>query len=122
MEKIVIVGAGPAGLFAAYELPDSFDVTVLEQRPTAGGSGLKSDGKLNFHPKIGGNLTEFLPLSKAQKVIDDVERTFRQYGIDDDHYSESNLDELESRANRAGINFVKIKQRHIGLLILMTKF
>ena len=57
MEKVVIVGAGPAGLFAAYDLTDDFEVTIIERRGFVGGSGLHSDGKLNFHPHIGGGLT-----------------------------------------------------------------
>ncbi|MDL2252837.1 NAD(P)/FAD-dependent oxidoreductase [Ruminococcaceae bacterium OttesenSCG-928-I18] len=40
MEKVVIIGAGPAGLTAAYELLDSgkaFEVTVLEESNVLGG-------------------------------------------------------------------------------------
>ena len=39
-KKVVIIGAGPAGITAAIELlrePDAFDVTVLEQSETVGG-------------------------------------------------------------------------------------
>jgi len=54
--KVVIVGSGPAGLFAAYELSSKFDINVFDMASTPGGSGLRSDGKLNFHPRIGGDL------------------------------------------------------------------
>ncbi len=41
MEKVIIIGAGPAGLTAAYELlkdnSDKYDVTVLEETNTIGG-------------------------------------------------------------------------------------
>ncbi len=40
MEKVLIIGAGPAGLTAAYELMDkskAFEVTVLEESDTFGG-------------------------------------------------------------------------------------
>ena len=40
MKKIVIIGAGPAGLTAAYELLKSggdYDVTILEERGEVGG-------------------------------------------------------------------------------------
>ena len=40
MKKVVIIGAGPAGLTAAYELVDAskeFDVTVLEESQEMGG-------------------------------------------------------------------------------------
>ena len=39
MKKIVIIGAGPAGLTAAYELSQTktYDITVLEETDTLGG-------------------------------------------------------------------------------------
>ena len=40
MKKVLIIGAGPAGLTAAYELLDKskdFDVTVLEESDVFGG-------------------------------------------------------------------------------------
>ena len=40
MKKVIIVGAGPAGLTAAYELlkkSDEMDVTVLEESQDMGG-------------------------------------------------------------------------------------
>jgi ribulose 1,5-bisphosphate synthetase/thiazole synthase len=49
LDKVVIVGAGPSGLFAAHELANDCDVTIIERRDYVGGSGLQSDGKLNFH-------------------------------------------------------------------------
>ena len=89
MKRIAIIGAGPAGLFAAYELSNYFEVEIIEQGRDVdrrkcpvldrkncincnpcnilsglGGAGLFSDGKLNLNPKIGGDLTEFLPENK----------------------------------------------------------
>ena len=40
MKKVLIIGAGPAGLTAAYELtkyPDEYDVLVLEEQNIVGG-------------------------------------------------------------------------------------
>ena len=40
MKKVVIIGAGPAGLTAAYELlkhKDKYDVTILEESKDIGG-------------------------------------------------------------------------------------
>ena len=39
MKKVVIIGGGPAGLTAAYELmkKGGYDVTVLEESDTLGG-------------------------------------------------------------------------------------
>lgn len=114
MAKAVIVGAGPGGLFAAQELGDSFDVEIIEMRDFVGGSGLHSDGKLNFHPLIGGDLREFMPESEAWRLIHRIHDLFHKFGVDRDEFNEKRLQELETRAARAGIRFIKIRQGHIG--------
>ncbi len=116
MKKVVIVGAGPAGMFAAQELIKSglYDVTVFEQRLRAGGSGLGSDGKLNLHPKIGGDLTEFMPLEKAEGVINKIDETFQNYGVEQGTYDEKQLEKLSTKADQAGMKFIKIRQKRVG--------
>jgi len=76
MKKIVMVGAGPASLFAAKHLAGDYDVTILEEQNHVGGSGLYSDGKLNFHPQIRGDLTEFMPMSDAWRIIEEIRMAF----------------------------------------------
>lgn len=115
MKKVVIVGAGPAGLFAAHELAKSFDVTIVEKKQYVGGSGLHSDGKLILHPSVGGNLVEFLPEDKIWTVLDSIDKVFQKYGIEQEvDYRKDELDELETRAAKAGIKFIPTKQKHIG--------
>lgn len=82
--KVVIVGAGPAGLFAAYRLSAEHHVTILERQSYAGGSGLHSDGKLNFHPMVGG-----------------IRDLFRDLGVEMAHTDEEGLKELEAEASGA---------------------
>ena len=41
---VAIVGAGPAGLFAARELSGKLRVLVLEEKPRTGGAGAMTDG------------------------------------------------------------------------------
>ena len=114
MSKIVIVGAGPAGLWAAHRLSKKHHVTILEKRGFVGGSGLHSDGKLNFHPKIGGDLTEFMTPEEAWKLNQEIKDHFTELGVDLAHSDEQGLKELETEASTAGITFVKIDQNHIG--------
>ena len=112
--KVVIVGAGPAGLFAAHTLSKNNEVTILEKRGFVGGSGLHSDGKLNFHPKIGGDLTEFMPEGEAWALVYGIRDLFKGLGVELAQTDEEGLKQLEYEASKAGIKFVKIEQNHIG--------
>lgn len=114
MSRIVIIGAGPTSLFAAMQLAGDNDVTILEESDHVGGSGLHSDGKLNFNPQIGGDLTEFMPMNEAWRVIDTIRETFRELGVNVEGRGEEGQVQLEREAARAGIRFVKISQSHIG--------
>lgn len=114
MKSVVIVGAGPAGLFAADHLAEDFDVTIVEKGDHIGGSGLHSDGKLNFHPSVGGDLTEFVSEDEAWNIVFHIRDTFRELGVEAKEPDEDGLQRLETEAVRAGIKFVKILQSHIG--------
>jgi len=115
LKKVVLVGGGPAGLFAARKLIDhGFDVILIEKSSNVGGSGLIIDGKFNYHPRIGGDLTEFLTEEEAWKIVDDVQAIFKEYGAEEGAYNYDKLKKLEEKAIRAGINFIPIKQSHVG--------
>ena len=114
MTRVIIVGGGPGGLFAANELVDSFDVTILEMRDFVGGSGLHSDGKLNFHPFIGGDLTEFMSEGEAWELVYYIRDLFHKFGVEGNEFDEKRLIDLETRAIKAGMRFIKIMQGHIG--------
>lgn len=114
MSKVLIVGAGPAGLFAAYELAGSCEVTVIEQENHIGGAGLYSDGKMNFHPQIGGDLLEFLSEEESMKNLENIKNVFKNYGMAEVGNDWEKLLELERRATTAGIKFIPIRQNHVG--------
>jgi hypothetical protein len=114
LKRVVIVGAGPAGLFATQELAPDYDVKIIERSGYVGGSGLHSDGKLNFHPNVGGDLTEFIPEEEAWGLVEEIHDIFTALGVESTRYDESGLSQLEAGAAKAAIKFVKIRQNHIG--------
>lgn len=119
---VVIIGAGPAGLFSAYELitkNKKLKIALLDKgssvehricpmnkkgvpcqncNPCAilagyGGAGTFSDGKLNFIPRLGkSDLTKYMSESDACKLIDETEEIFNKFKMDADVYP-SNMDE-----------------------------
>ncbi len=80
---MIIIGAGPAGLFAALELSGKLNVLVLDGKKRAGGAGTLTDGKLNLTPMIGMDLDELrLDHSGAQEIIDYIDSIFLDCGAD----------------------------------------
>lgn len=141
LKKVVIIGAGPAGLFAAYKLMGKAHVIVLdkgrdiEKRICSnetkcqkcdpcnidfgiGGAGLFSDGKLNFDDRVGCNLREVVGSKKSAELIAEVEEIFSSYGIKAKNLDKRKCLELEAKALNAGIKYLPIKQAHVGSDIL----
>lgn len=138
---VVIIGAGPAGLFAAAELADNLKIVIIEKgkgmngrrcinlkKGTCikcspcnitgglGGAGGLSDGKLNLRPDIGGNLEEFVSKDEAWEIIDKIDKFFLKHGAPDELYapSEEDIDEILRKSAASGIKFIPIIQRHMG--------
>lgn len=137
---VVIVGAGPAGLFAAYELITNnkdLKILLLDEGRFAnkrvcpmtvkkecvncttcnilsgyGGAGTFSDGKLNFIPKLGkSDLFKYMDEETANKLIDYAEEIFTKFGMDSDVYP-SNMDEALK---------IKSKVALVGARLLLIK-
>ena len=141
---VIIVGAGPAGLFAAYYLSEHTDLRVLlvekgkaplrrkcpmkanddcqRCKPCnilsgVGGAGLFSDGKLNYIHKLGKtDLTQFLSLEDAQVLIDQTEAIFNRFGMDGPVYPTDmqSAQSIRKSAKKHGIDLLIIKQKHLG--------
>ncbi len=127
-KDVLIIGAGPAGMFAARELLDKgLDVTVLDKGTEpkerdsitfgVGGAGAFSDGKLNLTPNIGGNPSTFHRTNKELKpYISEVDQVFTKFGGENPYSGESSekLKSLKQKAGKYGINFIPGRQKHVG--------
>jgi uncharacterized FAD-dependent dehydrogenase len=80
---VIVIGAGPAGLFAARALAGSLSVLVLEEKARTGGSGAMTDGKLNLSPHIGLDLDELqITKEEAGDRIGRIDEVFLEHGAD----------------------------------------
>ncbi len=125
---VAIIGAGPAGLFAAEALVGSGLKTILIDRgqdPKArthlafgvGGAGAFSDGKLNLTPKIGGDPASIgRTPEEIQRYIDRIDAAFTRFGAPEKYSGEDPqaLEGLKKAASRYGIEFISGRQRHMG--------
>jgi len=133
MPDVVIIGAGPAGIFAALELMDrapSLDITVIEQGKDItqrsrsegdilkgwGGAGAFSDGKLTLSTELGGDLAGLVSDEELIRLMDTVDGAYLRYAapskvfeVDPDDASK-----ISARAKLAGLVYIPSKIRHIG--------
>ncbi len=126
---VIIIGAGPSGIFCAYELIKSrpeLNILMIEKgRPiekrvcpkrttkscigcqpcsiTTGfaGAGAFSDGKLSLSPDVGGNLPEILGYEKTLELIQESDRIYLEFGADTNVYGIDKQDEIEQIRRKA---------------------
>ncbi len=141
---VAVIGAGPAGLFATYELIENAKLRVIvlekglppQQRKCPlreigrcacqvcnithgiGGAGLFSSGIINLRPDIGGDLHELVgSWSFAERLIEYVDGIFVKFGAPLDRVFEPKdpaFDELRRAFAKVGAQLIPIRQRHIG--------
>lgn len=126
---VIIIGAGPSGIFCAYELirqkPELKILMVEKGRPiekrtcpkrttktcvgckpcsiTTGfaGAGAFSDGKLSLSPDVGGNLPEILGYDKALELINESDNIYLKFGADTNVYGVDKQTELRMIRRKA---------------------
>ncbi|MCI9148560.1 MAG: FAD-dependent oxidoreductase [Hungatella sp.] len=126
---VIIIGAGPSGIFCAYELiakkPDMNILMIEKGRPiekrtcpkrttktcvgckpcsiTTGfaGAGAFSDGKLSLSPDVGGHLPEILGYEKAAELIRESDDIYLKFGADTNVYGVDKQKEIEEIRRKA---------------------
>jgi hypothetical protein len=140
---VIIVGAGPAGIFSALELTEksSLNVLVVDRgadidkrkcpskrgfeclhcEPCSvlsgwGGAGAYSDGKLTLSTEVGGWLNQYVSNRELDKLVKYCDEIYLKFGASKDVYGGDNkkVDEIERRASLVGLKLIKQEVRHMG--------
>lgn len=141
---VIIIGAGPAGIFAALELAteSSLKVLVIEKGRDIdkrccpmeradipcvecgrcdllcgwGGAGAYSDGKLTLNPDVGGMLKDYRPADEVSSLIEYVDSIYRASGAGDEVFGGDTaaISKLRKEAARHDLELVPSRIRHIG--------
>lgn len=137
---VIIVGAGPAGLFAALELAGEKKVLLIDEgrdiekrtcpmqatgrchscmpcgiMSGVGGAGTYSDGILNLRLDFAGVL-DGVSGRDSESLIGQVDNTFLGFGAPQRLYGtdQKAVNALKAKATSAGIEFQPMIQRHMG--------
>jgi len=118
MYDVIIIGSGPAGLFAAYKMVKAGlkSVLIVDKSPFPSG-GMLNDCKLNLTPDIGMELEDLhLTRERAVALINEIDSVFLEFGAPKDIYGEDgeSYREWAERAEMNGVKLVGAVQRHIG--------
>lgn len=140
---VIIVGAGPAGIFSALELIEktSLNVLILDRGPDInqrkcpasrgfecvhcepclllsgwGGAGAFSDGKLTLSTEVGGWLNQYISEKELGELISYVDDIYLKFGATEHVYGGNveKVEEFERKASLAGLKLVRQKIRHMG--------
>jgi hypothetical protein len=141
---VIIVGAGPAGIFSAIEISKNSSLRILllekgknvEQRKCPignttttclncqpcsimcgwGGAGAFSDGKLTLTTEFGGWLDRYMEKESLQSYIDYVDKIYVYYGAPDRIFGEDaeEFEELRLKFARYNLKLIPARIRHMG--------
>ena len=141
---VIIVGAGPGGLFAAKRLSENgLSVCIFEkgsslekrkcpslmekERPCLkcpvcfitqgfGGAGAFSDGKLTYSVEVGGRLSEIFTKEDFERLSKEVDATYLEFGAPAKLYG-GDVEAIENwryKAQKVGLVLIPQRLRHMG--------
>lgn len=142
---VVIVGAGPGGLFCCYKLlllnpnlkialVDKGENIIKRECPAlvekcencnpcnlisgAGGAGLFIDGKLVFDLNVGGHLKSLLSIKEKSKYLQEILSVFRKFDGDfhENKSSSTTIKRFVKLINKEGLKFKYFPVKHLGSL------
>ena len=141
---VCIVGAGPGGIFTAYELlnkASNLKICIVEygkplqQRKCPidgekitkcincetcaimngfGGAGAYSDGKYNITNDFGGTLYEHIGKKKALELMNYVDSINTKYGGQDTKLYSTASSSIKTQCIKNGLHLLDAKVRHLG--------
>ncbi|MEI7741412.1 MAG: FAD-dependent oxidoreductase [bacterium] len=133
---VAIIGAGPAGMFAALELvtlKPSAKIVILEKGPLRdqgdkasivsgwGGAGAFSDGKLDLGSCVGGTIGQCIGEEPFRELMADIDARYIQFGgrpdlIDakSDAVKWKRVQDLRIKALSGNLDLAYFPVRHLG--------
>lgn len=141
---VVIVGAGPAGIFTALELKErapQLAVLLVDQGMTIdrrtcparktgrcvhcqpcnimsgwSGAGAFSDGKLSLSEEVGGNIVEYMSHDRARELIRYADTQYTRFGAPDKVHglNDKKVEEIDYACSRHNIHLIHCPVRHMG--------
>ena len=131
--NVIIIGAGPAGIFVSITLTQmgvdrvllieqGKDIDKRDRRSGRdllcgwGGAGAYSDGKLNLSTEVGGFLNELISTEKLEILLREADKIYLSNGAPEKIFGAnlSEIDTLSANARKVGLTFVPTMIRHMG--------
>jgi uncharacterized protein len=141
---VIIIGAGPAGIFTALEvtkLNKDLSILILDKgrsienrkcperitgkcvkcNPCAitfgwSGAGAFSDGKLSLSPEVGGRILEYFSEEECKNLIKYCDDIYLNFGANKTVYGLNNekIDKIKYESSKHNIKLVECPVRHLG--------
>lgn len=141
---VIIIGAGPAGIFTALELSklnEKLEILIVDKGRSIAkrncpartlnrcvncdpcgitfgwaGAGAFSDGKLSLSPEVGGNITEYMTQDEAKNLIKYADSVYLRFGAQEEIHGLNSkvIDDVRYESSKHNIMLIPCPVRHLG--------